>query len=208
MTFIIKDKSTGGGGNFEQCPAGSYRAICTSITDLGFHEQNWQGEKARNVRKLRLSFELCDEQKTDGSPFYASREVTLSLNEKAALRAIVDGWNGKAMTDAEAKDGIDLGSYLGRAAMLSITHKQSLSGNTYAAISSVSSLPKGFTEVEKPTAPLELFNMDGDRAEWQAQYDDFPEWLQGKINIIEAVPVAKSYGEKKDGELVDDDIPF
>ena len=208
MTFIIKDKSTGGGGNFEQCPAGSYRAICTSITDLGFHEQNWQGEKARDVRKLRLSFELCDEQKTDGSPFYASREVTLSLNEKAALRAIVDGWNGKAMTDAEAKDGIDLGSYLGRAAMLSITHKQSLSGNTYAAISSVSSLPKGFTEVEKPTAPLELFNMDGDRKEWQAQYDDFPEWLQGKINIIEAVPVAKSYGEKKDGELVDDDIPF
>ena len=208
MTFIIKDKSTGGGGNFEQCPAGSYRAICTSITDLGFHEQNWQGEKARDVRKLRLSFELCDEQKTDGSPFYASREVTLSLNEKAALRAIVDGWNGKAMTDAEAKDGIDLGSYLGRAAMLSITHKQSLSGNTYAAISSVSSLPKGFTEVEKPTAPLELFNMDGDRKEWQAQYDDFPEWLQGKINIIEAVPVAKFYGEKKDGELVDDDIPF
>ena len=208
MTFIIKDKSTGGGGNFEQCPAGSYRAICTSITDLGFHEQNWQGEKARDVRKLRLSFELCDEQKTDGSPFYASREVTLSLNEKAALRAIVDGWNGKAMTDAEAKDGIDLGSYLGRAAMLSITHKQSLSGNTYAAISSVSSLPKGFTEVEKPTAPLELFNMDGDRAEWQAQYDDFPEWLQGKINIIEAVPVAKSYGEIKTGELVDDDIPF
>jgi len=208
MTFIIKDKSTGGGGNFEQCPAGSYRAICTSITDLGFHEQNWQGEKARDVRKLRLSFELCDEQKTDGSPFYASREVTLSLNEKAALRAIVDGWNGKAMTDAEAKDGIDLGSYLGRAAMLSITHKQSLSGNTYAAISSVSSLPKGFTEVEKPTAPLELFNMDGDRKDWQFQYDDFPEWLQGKINIIEAVPVAKSYGEKKDGELVDDDIPF
>ena len=208
MTFIIKDKSTGGGGNFELCPAGSYRAICTSITDLGFHEQNWQGEKARDVRKLRLSFELCDEQKTDGSPFYASREVTLSLNEKAALRAIVDGWNGKAMTDAEAKDGIDLGSYLGRAAMLSITHKQSLSGNTYAAISSVSSLPKGFTEVEKPTAPLELFNMDGDRKEWQAQYDDFPEWLQGKINIIDAAPVAKSYGEKKDGELVDDDIPF
>jgi len=208
MTFIIKDKSTGGGGNFEQCPAGSYRAICTSITDLGFHEQNWQGEKARDVRKLRLSFELCDEEKTDGSPFYASREVTLSLNEKAALRAIVDGWNGKAMTDAEAKDGIDLGSYLGRAAMLSITHKQSLSGNTYAAISSVSSLPKGFTEVEKPTAPLELFNMDGDRKEWQAQYDDFPEWLQGKINIIDAAPVAKSYGEKKDGELVDDDIPF
>lgn len=208
MTFIIKDKSTGGGGNFEQCPAGSYRAICTSITDLGFHEQNWQGEKARDVRKLRLSFELCDEEKTDGSPFYASREVTLSLNEKAALRAIVDGWNGKAMTDSEAKDGIDLGSYLGRAAMLSITHKQSLSGNTYAAISSVSSLPKGFTEVEKPTAPLELFNMDGDRKEWQIQYDDFPEWLQGKINIIAAVPVAKSYGEKKDGELVDDDIPF
>lgn len=208
MTFIIKDKSTGGGGNFEQCPAGSYRAICTSITDLGFHEQNWQGEKARDVRKLRLSFELCDEQKTDGTPFYASREVTLSLNEKAALRAIVDGWNGKAMTDAEAKDGIDLGSYLGRAAMLSITHKQSLSGNTYAAISSVSSLPKGFTEVEKPTAPLELFNMDSDRKEWQIQYDDFPEWLQGKINIIAAVPVAKSYGEKKDGELVDDDIPF
>ena len=207
MTFIIKDKSTGGGGNFEQCPAGSYRAICTSITDLGFHEQNWQGEKARDVRKLRLSFELCDEQKTDGSPFYASREVTLSLNEKAALRAIVDGWNGKAMTDAEAKDGIDLGSYLGRAAMLSITHKQSLSGNTYAAISSVSSLPKGFTEVEKPTAPLELFNMDGDRKEWQIQYDDFPEWLQGKINIIERVPVL-SYGEIKTGELVDDDIPF
>lgn len=207
MTFIIKDKSTGGGGNFEQCPAGSYRAICTSITDLGFHEQNWQGEKARDVRKLRLSFELCDEQKTDGTPFYASREVTLSLNEKAALRAIVDGWNGKAMTDAEAKDGIDLGSYLGRAAMLSITHKQSLSGNTYAAISSVSSLPKGFTEVEKPTAPLELFNMDGDRKEWQIQYDDFPEWLQGKINIIERVPVL-SYGEIKTGELVDDDIPF
>ena len=208
MTFIIKDKLTGGGGNFELCPAGSYRAICTSITDLGFHEQNWQGEKARDVRKLRLSFELCDEQKTDGTPFYASRELTLSLNEKATLRAIVDGWNGKAMTDAEAKDGIDLGSYLGRAAMLSITHKQSLSGNTYAAISSVSSLPKGFTEVEKPTAPLELFNMDGDRKDWQFQYDDFPEWLQGKINIIEAVPVAKSYGEKKDGELIDDDIPF
>lgn len=91
--------------------------------------------------------------------------------------------------------------------MLSITHKQSLSGNTYAAISSVSSLPKGFTEVEKPTAPLELFNMDGDRKEWQIQYDDFPEWLQGKINIIERVPVL-SYGEIKTGELVDDDIPF
>ncbi|NND39263.1 MAG: hypothetical protein HKO06_06675 [Pseudomonadales bacterium] len=196
--MLIKDTSQK--FSRELCPAGTYRAICTSITDMGFHEQNWQGEKARDVRKLRLTFELCDETKEDGSPHYASREVTLSLNEKSALRAILDGWRGQAMTDDDAAKGIDLKSFLGRAAMLGITHKTSQAGNEYAAISSVNALPKGFDQdLPTPTAPLELFDMDSPN--WREIYEGFPEWLQNKINPIETAKAAAPAD-------FDDDINF
>jgi hypothetical protein len=192
--------------NFELCPAGPTAARCSRLIDLGTHQSEFNGEK-KWQRKLLITWELA-ELRTDGTPFQVSRRFGLSLHEKAALRAFLEAWRGKAFTVEELL-GFDLRKLANAPCMLNLVHADR-AGKQYANISAVMPLPKGMTAPDLTAAPV-VFDIDD--SDTHPALIDLSESLQA---TIEQSPEWKAHagGEAKRetaGEASPDfvdDIPF
>ncbi|MEW5838361.1 MAG: phage replication initiation protein, NGO0469 family [Pseudomonadota bacterium] len=201
---------------FESAPAGVYPARLFRILDLGTQAGDYQG-KPTKARKLLLSFELLGEERmSDGKPFCISRRFTASLSDKAALRAFINQWRGKALTDDEVK-AFDLSKMLGAYGFLNLT-EATRDGKTYTNIASISPLPKGMPKPEGVNA-LTLFDMS--KPDWsvfdtlgerlQVQIAASPEYhaLQGWGDPTPATNTApKTHAPAADAAEFGDDIPF
>ncbi len=127
--------TAGSGKVFKPCPAGVHDAVCAFVVDLGFeYSEQYQKES----RKVAIVWEI-NEPADDGKPYMISKRYTLSLNEKAALRAHLEGWRGSKFTDEQLK-GFDLEVLIGKQCQLQIIHNER-DGKTYSNIQTV--LPKG-----------------------------------------------------------------
>lgn len=167
------------GHDFKPCPMGSHIARCIGVIDLGTQDSpnfaaSW---------KVMLNFEIPGERvEVDGepAPMTISKEYTLSLNEKATLRAHLESWRGRAFSAAELK-GFEVANVLTHPCMISVIHKTSGKGKTYANISTISGLPKG---VECPPIwhkPVKYEITDGKNEVFNA----LPNWIQAKILAAE-----------------------
>ncbi len=162
----FKNKASSGGGDFTAAPAGSHPAVLVAMVDLGTHDDTYQG-KVNTNRKLFLAWELTAEpDAATGENFIVGRDYTNSLNPKAAFRQIVEKWRGRAFTDGEE---FDYSKLLGKPCLLTLVHKTSQGGNTYAKIDSVGPLPKGMKAAPATKAPL-LWEIGDDMAK-------LPSWL-------------------------------
>ena len=160
----------------QQAPAGSHVARCISVIDLGTQDTPF-GES----HKVRITWELPEEkavfkEENGEQPFVLSKDYTLSLYEKANLRHDLESWRGRAFTEQELR-GFDISKLIGAPCLLSVIHKTSDKGKTFANISSVSALPKGMSCPPMINPAVEYAITDG-RSE---VYESFPEWLQKKI---------------------------
>src|ERR1700757_2472795 len=98
MGLTATDK---GGQDFEMTPEGVYTARCYRIIDLGTQKGAEQfGGKEQH--KVMVSWELVgtDDPKMQegdnrGKPFSIHKRYTVSLSEKASLRADLEAWRGK-----------------------------------------------------------------------------------------------------------------
>ena len=166
--------------SIEIIPAGSYSARCYSMIHIGTIEETFNGEtKERN--KVRITWELPNElitfnEERGEQPRVIAKEFTLSLHEKSTLRAFLESWRGKSFTDKEA-NSFDITNLLGVPCLLSITHKTSGNGKTYANIASVSMLPKGMDCPEQINQNQE-FTYDNFKEEL---FDSFPDFIKEKI---------------------------
>lgn len=201
MGFTVKNS---GGNDFELAPAGNHVAICYSVTDLGFHEKEWQGTTSMK-RRVRVSWELCNERMKDGRPFSVSKEYTASLSEKANLRHDLESWRGRPFTEQELA-GFDVFNVLDKPCMVNVVHQAKRDGSgTYARVAGVATMPKG---IPAPPRQNDLLRFSWDEPDAEAQFARMPEWLQKRINrlpppdAIDPVP-ADDY----DG-APNDDIPF
>lgn len=159
--------SSGGGGNFEACPAGNHPAVCIAIIDLGTQHENYQGAP-KDSRKVFLCWEIPTEQKSDGTNHIMGREYTYSFNEKAGLRKLVEAWRNKKFGEGEE---FDLSKLLGAACMLNVMNDEK-GDKVYARIDGASALPKGMSKPVATIKPIS-FNLDDD------DLSDFPDdaWL-------------------------------
>ncbi|GAA4299610.1 phage replication initiation protein, NGO0469 family [Nibribacter koreensis] len=178
--------TSNGSKSYTPVEAGNYVARCYSMVHIGTRLENILGTE-KELNKVRLSFELPTELKVfkeeDGEqPYLVSKEYTLSMHEKSTLRKDLESWRGKAFTEEEAKS-FDITKLLGVPCMLNIIHKQSKSGNPYAVISAISTMPKGLT-CDPQINPTFEFSV----AEFDIQkFAMLPEFLQ------EAVKESKEY---------------
>jgi hypothetical protein len=90
---------------------------------------------------VKFVFQIEDDMES-GKPFVVSRRFTISLHKKAALRAAIESWRGRALTETEIRDGFDLESLIGSACSLNVVHV-ARDGATFANVSSIMRLPKG-----------------------------------------------------------------
>lgn len=175
---------------FEIIPAGSYPARCYSMIELGTNEETYQGV-SKMVNKVRITWELPTEtmifkEERGPEPRVISKEFTLSMHEKANLRAFLENWRGKSFTEKEA-EAFDVTNLLGVPCLLSITHKAATNGNTYANISSVSLLPKGMECPEMINERQELSFDDFN----QELFDQLPDFIKEKISMSDEYKTLK-----------------
>jgi hypothetical protein len=168
---------TGGGKVYTPAPAGSHRAVCVGVVDLGHQTTNFNDE-ANVKRQLLITWELVDEAMEDGRPFTLSRTFTASLHEKSGLRKFLDSWRGVPFTEAELK-AWDVKNVLGKPAMLSVVHVTK-GARTYANVAAAMKLPKGMTAPDQTHNEPRYYDIDS-----HAIPADFPKWIVEKIRASE-----------------------
>lgn len=205
--------SGGAGKTTKPAPAGTHRAVCIGVIDLGHHESNYGG-KLKLQPKVLIQFELVDEPMDDGRPFALSRTFTASLNEKSALRPFLESWRGKAFTTDELR-GFELKNVLGAPAFLSVIHSTKEDGRIFADIATAAAFPKGVTKPDKPSNPLRHFSVEDGLIP-----SDLPAWIidrlkqsveyeNGSIYTSESAGRASTNGHAKADEVeAEDEIPF
>lgn len=169
-----------------------------------------QGGKFKPQRKVYLRWELPNERTTwkdrDGQehsgPMIIGKQYTLSLSEKANLRADLESWRGRSFTEQELK-GFDVVNVLGKPCMIGVTHNTS-GTKTYANVSAVMGLPKGTTVPPPHNKPVSYTPDEHN----QQVYDSLPEWLRESIDSRQRDDVASTVNAAGKVEDFDDEIPF
>lgn len=205
--MIVKGNSE----NFENAPTGTHIARCIGLIDIGTHTNDYKGNPIRR-RQVIIKWELPLEERADGQPFVVSQFYTLSLSEKANLRADLVNWRGKEFT-LEELQGFDLKNILDVGCQVTVTEKE----NKKIKVSGVTGLPKG---VELPPRHNELVHFDLDFFD-QKVFDSLSDGLKkmiqdseeyqaefgGQAMAASAFP-AQTGGGFNSSDVKDDDVPF
>lgn len=176
MPPSINATNSGSGEKF-LAPAGTHLARCYEMIHIGTINDTFEG-KQKLSNKVRISWELPNEKKIfkEGEaerPYSVSKEYTLSMGDRANLRKMLESWRGQGFTEEQCKS-FDITKLLGIPCMLSVIHKTTKKGSTYAEISAVTSVPKGTVvpdQINKTTVfTYENFN--------EEEFKKLPQWIQ------------------------------
>lgn len=181
----------------ELIEAGTYIARCYQMIHIGTVKETILGDE-KTLNKVRIGWELPTELKVfkeenGEQPLVISKEYTLSLHEKSALRKDLKSWRGKDFTPEQALQ-FDITNLIGAACLLTITHKPSKDGTKhYEEIASISNVVKGMEIPEAITKPAIL------------EYDN---WSESTFNslpnfIKEKVASSAEYNHMRDLEQAD-----
>jgi hypothetical protein len=199
----------------ELIQSGNYVARCYSMIHIGTVTETILGE-AKRQNKIRITWELPTELRVfdeakGKQPMVISKEFTLSMHEKANLRKELESWRGKAFTDLQAQS-FDVAKLLGVPCMLNVIHRQTKQGTDYAAISSISALPKGF---ECPAQVNPTFEWNYEDKWDEITMELFPDFIKDKIKASEEYRKMKSpindlteHEETATETFPNDDLPF
>jgi len=157
----------------EAIPEGVYSAIATRIIDLGDQYNKTFGNTSH---KIMICFEIpAVTIDIDGvlMPKMISREFTLSLGKRSALRPFLESWRGKSFGDDELI-GFDLRNILGKSCQIQIIHNDA----GYERISSIMAMPTGTAEL---TPATELIFFDLSDVSCLEVFTLLPAWVQDKI---------------------------
>jgi hypothetical protein len=166
MSLIATSQSR----DFEKPEPGTYAGTCYRVIDLGTQKTSYQGQD-KLQRKVFIGFEI-NKNMTDGRPFVVNNRYTLSLSDKAQLRAFLEGWRGRKFSKEE-EGGFDLKNLLGKSCMLSL-----IENNGYINIASASKLMQGLT-LEPLHNPIQFFSLDAFDIDI---FNSLPEGLREMIN--------------------------
>lgn len=205
--FKGKPKSGGGGGDFPIPSEDTHEAVCVALIDMGTHHEEpfKPGDKARDVRKVLLVWEIVDEEVPGtGHNHLIAKEYTASFHEMASIRKMAENLLGADLMDSSGD--IVYERLLGQPAYLTIKHTAG-EKRSYAKIDSVGPVPKAKRAKIDPAkrTPFVWTMADGDP-------EELPNWLPyvwGKPvpeRIRESLELAGS--KPASGGKSSGDIPF
>lgn len=169
----------------EMPDADTHKAVIVEAFDFGTQKpSNPQWEKSR---RCSLGFEIIGASKEDGSPFVERKEYGYVNAKKAKLAQLIIALGG---------DADDLLSILGKGCMITIEHKESATGSTYANITNIVPLPKS-EKAGKHRTPLKSFFLDEDDDFDAEGFKEIPQFLQKKIAESDEYPGIFAAYEKK-----------
>jgi hypothetical protein len=128
---------------FQPHPEGQFEARCVDVIDLGLRWKQFKGNPGKAKPTVALVF-ATGERNEAGALHDVSEEFTVSVHQDANLRKFLEAWRGKKYEDKQLQqDGVPLDKLEGQSIYLSIAHKVSAAGRTFAYISTAMPLPKG-----------------------------------------------------------------
>jgi len=133
------------GGGFEPHSEGQFPMVCVDVVNLGVKVERYGDGDPRETEKAALVFASGERHDKDGTLRLVTVEMTLSMNEKANMRAFLESWRGKSYTPEQAAAGVPLHQLQGRAALVTIEHVLTKRGRQFGKIRSISPLPKVMT---------------------------------------------------------------
>lgn len=183
MSFIVESKQSAR----PLPPFGTQLARLIQIIDLGTHKTEATNDKTgakemRDRHTVRFVWELPNRKAVfrDGGPeepFVVGRNLTLSLDKKATLSAVVEGIIGRSLTDSERKS-FDISRLLGEACLLTIASHTKADGGASYKVGATAPPMEGVT-VPNAANPLVLYKTSDGRNE---VFNSFPDWLKEEIN--------------------------
>ncbi len=197
--------ATSKSGTFTPVPVGSHVARCYAVISLGTQHD----DRYPDAFKVTIGWEIPAERvKVDGQerPMTISKDYTLSLSQKARLRADLESWRGRQFTQEEL-NGFVVEKVLGQPCILSVIHKQTAAGKTYAAIASVGMLGKGM-ECQAAYHPKIHFEVEMGRND---VFNALPEYVRKKIEACEEWSGSSSHTQAEPEPTADpnfDSVPF
>lgn len=192
------------GSNFTPLPPGTHQARCFGVVDIGTQHSEMFADAWKVMIMWETPHERITMDKEGERPMTISKEYTLSLSKKSNLRKHLETWRGKPFAKEEL-EGFEVANVIGAPCLLSVIHKQSGSGNTYAAIEAVSAVPKGMEIMAQFHKTVRFDVTDGENDTFKA----LPEWIQKKIRACEEWGPDKPVAEPgPDGSEDDSEVPF
>ena len=195
----------GGNNNFAPVSEGVHTARCYQIIDLGHQTTEYQGT-VKVLPKVRITWEICDEQMSDGRPFSISKEYTASIGIKATLRKDLEAWRARKFTDSELAN-FSLENVLKAPCQLQIVHTQK-GDKTYASVNSIMALPKGMAlpDLVNPAVKFDIQTFDHDI------FNSLTSYVQKKILMSKeleenGIPEAREEVEQEP-VIESDEVPF
>lgn len=160
--------------------AGNHLMVCNQVVDMGMQKGSAQYPAPK--RKVYIRFEVPGERVTykrgdeelEG-PLVIGTTLTASMNEKAALRKLIESGMGKRFKAGEAGN-FDVASILGKAFLGNVVETQK-GDQTYANIQTLAPLPKGMPSPKAERPLLAYSPEDGENAVFQ----QLAPWLQKQI---------------------------
>lgn len=183
-----------GGGSKKLQPEGEHVGRCIWLIDLGMQDVEYQGEH-KKLRRIWIEWELsCTKtvfRRSDGEvPFTIGKEYTLYLGERSNLRRDLEAWRGKGFDEAEL-ESFDVSRLLGAPAMLTIIHRVSGAGRTYAEITSITRVPKGI-KVPAQICPSLKFDIENGADD---VFYRLPKFVQDKIKKADGWQAESAHDE-------------
>lgn len=196
--------ATAAPSTFKAHDEGQFVAQCVDCINLGEKVQDFPGTKPYLAPTCALVFRTGEKNPDTGEYIDVSKEYTVSMGEKANLRKDLQQWRGKAYTPEQIEAGVPLDKLTGNHALLTISHRTSSKGKTYANITAIVGVPAAMKAV------CTKFD-DYARAEfWETRKKEYAE-AAAKFRA-ENAPKAKKSDDFEDfpGALADtdDDLPF
>lgn len=184
---------------------GQFAAVCVDVIDLGFNVEKF-GDQPRELKdKTALVFRTENAEGQD-RPRYIHQEFTTSMGKKSNMRKFLESWRGKPYTDDEAKKtGIPLDKLEGVGALLTVAHKISGKGSTYAIIQSIQPLPRQMKDTQPAANGYQRPDFWTKRkADYAASVEKFQQ-EHGRKSAVQA-QAAEDFSDYPAND--DDDLPF
>jgi hypothetical protein len=121
---------------------GQFVGQCVDVIDLGEKVQDFPGTPKYLAPTCALVFRTGERNEQTGECIDIAREFTVSMGDKANLRKFLEQWRGKPYTSDQIKEGVPLHKLTSNHGLLTVAHKQSGAGKTYANITACVGIPK------------------------------------------------------------------
>ena len=158
----------------------------------GFRLDENNNKMLKHQHQIFMTFEC----QNDGKRFYVrSREMTLSLNERASLTKILESIVGRKVVEGDTARKL-LSEALGKACIVEVVHNEGKDGKIYANLGKVAQPMKGMSVLEAKAGLVFLNYKSWD----QEVFDKLPEFIQDKIRSSSEY---RSMTEKKEKKAIE-----